>query len=354
MGRSMKTLVIGDLHFDDKPLGLLAAQKEAVLKICRENTECSKVIFLGDLMMHRHPRPTVLLALKEVMDEVCKTKEVFILRGNHDSVTKADDGITSLSLFEKPETQQLIPHPRNKTKQIHVITETCYNHRYEWAFIPHYEDDEKIKEDLSKVPEGYMVFGHFGYNGVLDSAGDGDFGLALSDFKNPTILGHIHRESSKGGVTVLGTPYSTSFGEAGKDNYYGILTGSSLEKIPTEWGPRHLLMDYDKIEDNLDWINADKTSANFTLLRININTINEDQDQIATLCDAITAPYIEIKYKPLLDEKEEFETDNKVFTTAINDELIEHYINSSNVSINKEELLSGLKLIHENQQNRDI
>jgi len=336
----MKTLIIGDLHFDDKPLGMLDAQKEAVLKICKENGGCSKVIFLGDLMMHRHPRPKVLLALKEVMDEVSRTKQVYILRGNHDSVNKADDGVTALSLFE--------------SSKVKVITQTWIDDLNKWIFIPHYEDDERIKNDLIRAPEGYMVFGHFGYRGVLDSGGGGDFGLVISDFKNPTILGHIHRESNKGSVTILGTPYSTNFGEAGKDCYYGIITGQILEKIPTEWGPRHLVMDYDKVEDNLDWINADTSPAQFTLLRININTINEDQDQVATLCDSITAPYVEIKYKPLLDEKEEFETDNKVFTTALNDELIDHYINSSNASINKDDLLCGLKLIHENQQNRDI
>jgi len=341
----MKTLVIGDLHFNDKPMGMLDAQKEAIIQICKENADCSKVIFLGDLMMHRHPRPTVLLALKEVMDEVSKIQQIYILRGNHDSVNKSDDGSTILSMLEK---DMVWGH-----RQVRVITKTWIDKVNKWVFIPHYEDDEKIKSDLRNVPENYMVFGHFGYNGVLDCAGDADFGVTLSDFKNPTILGHIHRESHEEGVSILGTPYSTNFGEAGKDCYYGILTGSGLEKIPTEGGPRHLVMDYDKVEENLDWINAETSPPNYTLLRININTINEDQDQVTTLCDSITAPFVEIKYKPLLDEKEEFETDNKIFTTAINDELIEHYINSSNASINKADLLSGLKLIHENQQNRD-
>ena len=82
----MKTLVIGDLHFDNKPDGLLEAQKAAILQICKENSECDKVIFLGDLMMHRNPRPTVLLALKEMLDVISQHKDVFILRGNHDSV----------------------------------------------------------------------------------------------------------------------------------------------------------------------------------------------------------------------------------------------------------------------------
>ena len=103
----------------------------------------------------------------------------------------------------------------------------------------------------------------------------------------------------------------------------------------------------------MDWINQDTEPYHFTLLRININTIDEDQDRIADLCDKIKVGSLEIKYKPLLDEKDEFETDGRVFTTALNDELIDHYINSSKTKINKEELLSGLKLIHENQQDRN-
>ena len=334
----VKTLIIGDLHFDNKHIGLLDAQKKAVMQICKDNGDCSKVIFLGDLMMHRNPRPSVLLALKAVMDEVSKTKNIYILRGNHDSVSKADDGVTALSLLEND--------------KIHVVTQTWIDHKNKWVFIPHYEDEQKIKDFLAAAPKDYTVFGHFGYYGVLNSAGDADFSLSLSDFKNPTILGHIHKEGRNGSVSVLGTPYTTNFGEAGKDCYYGVLDENGLDKIPTKGGPRHLVVDYDNVEDNLDWINDDGNSY-FTLLRINISTINEDQDRIADLCDKLKVGSIEVKYKPLLDEKEEFETDGRVFTTALNDELIDFYINSSKTKINKEDLLSGLKLIHENQQDRN-
>ena len=335
----MRTLVIGDLHFDNKPMGMLDAQKAAIVKICRKH-EFDKVIFLGDLMMHRNPRPSVLLALKDMLDDIVHLGyEVFILRGNHDSVNKSDDGLTALSLFEGP--------------KVKVITQTWIDHKNKWAFIPHYEDEQKIKQDLIDTPEGHTVFGHFGYNGVLNSAGDADFSLSLSDFKNPTILGHIHKEGRNGNVTVLGTPYSTNFGEAGKDCFYGILDETGLDKMPSLWGPRHLVVEYDSVEDNLDWINQDQNPEDYTLLRINISTIDEDQDRIADLCDKLNVGSLEIKYKPLLDEKENFETDGRVFTTALNDDLIDHYINSSKTKINKEDLLSGLKLIHENQQDRN-
>ena len=134
----VNTLVIGDLHFDNKPVGMLDAQKAAIVKICR-NHEFDKVIFLGDLMMHRNPRPSVLLALKDMLDDIVHLGyEVFILRGNHDSVNKSDDGHTALSLFEGP--------------RVRVITQTWHDHENKWTFIPHYEDEEKIKQDLNNTP----------------------------------------------------------------------------------------------------------------------------------------------------------------------------------------------------------
>lgn len=332
------TLVIGDLHFTESPLGILPSQVSCIKKIIESAQEVDDIIFLGDLMMHRKPSPYVLLALKEVMDSIPSSKKVYILRGNHDSANKSDDGQTALSLLE--------------SESVKVITQVWVDDNNKRVFIPHYEDDDRLRKFLLDVPKGYTVFGHFGYNGVLDSAGDSDFGLVVEDFKNPTILGHIHKESSNGMITILGTPYSTNYGEERKDCYYGILTeGTKLSKIPITWGPRHLVVDYDDVETNLDWLNSQ--GQWYTLLRITLNTIDEDQDSIAKLINMLDVARVEIKYKALLNNKEEFTPNSENLVTQITDELIEEYINSSNTTINKATLLEGLKIIHENQQNRN-
>lgn len=339
MSRMSKTLIIGDLHFNDKPFGMLGAQVDAVKKILQKEAPKmrhpnSNVIFLGDLMMHRNPSPQILLALKEVIEYASKFYGVFILRGNHDSVNKSDDGITALSLFD------------NLAKVI-----THFKQFGKWTFIPHYEDQEIIKTILSKVPEGNIVFGHFGFVGALNSAGDSDFDIRLEDFRNPTILGHIHNHIRRDNVQVLGTPYSTNFGEAGKDCYYGILSDKDLETIPIKHGPRHLVVDYENIEDNIDWINDPNYS---TYLRININTVDKDQDDIAELRQKLKVAHVEIKFKPLFDNKEEFKIDaTENLTLEIDDILIDKYINSSNTTINKENLLEGLTIINEHQQRRN-
>jgi len=347
----VKTLVIGDLHFDNKPFGLLEAQKQCIKNIIDLNPKADHIIFLGDLMMHRKPYPSVLLALKEVIDYASSRAMVTIIRGNHDSENKSDDGVTALSLFEKNPCQDLLPHPKNRHNHVRVITQTFHDHRHKMAFIPHYEDEKRIKKDLSEVPDDYVVFGHFGYCGSLNSAGDNDFSLALSDFKHHTILGHIHKHSRGELVTLMGTPYTTNFAEYKKENFYGVLQNGKLDTHPINMGPRHLVIDYHSVEDNLDWINDEKY---FTLMRINISTVDKDQNNITDLIDKLSVGYVEVKYKPVVDEK--FEREEMVCIdpiTELNDSLIEEYINSSNTKISKSDLYNGLNLIHENQQSRN-
>lgn len=336
----VKTLIIGDLHFNDKPRGLLDAQISFTKRILSEGYEkgCRKVVFLGDLMMHRKPSPSVLLALKDVIQQASTLfPAVTILRGNHDSETKADDGVTALSLFAGPKVC-VTRHTQNDVFAAHT-------------YIPHYEDESRILEDLKQVPEGFTVFGHFGYDGALNSAGDSDFTLAKSDFTHRTILGHIHGYKQDGNITLLGTPFTTSFQECNKENFYATLDEKGLEVHRIEFGIRHLQMDYDAVEENLDWIN-DKDY--YTLLRINMSSISEDQEAISSIIDKLDIAYCEVKYKPLVDTKEEFVVaEDKEAVLDISDAIIEDYINSSKSELGKEQLLEGLSLIYENQQSRD-
>ena len=336
----VKALVIGDLHFDCKDLDLLQSQVDTVKRIVRESIKREEIdhcIFLGDLMMHRKPSPSVLLALQKVV-RFCEDKFVrtYILRGNHDSENKSDNGVTALSLLE--------------SKKTIVITQTWVDNINKRVFIPHYEDEERIKKDLSKVPDSYTVYGHFGYHGALNSAGDADFGLRPSDFRTRTVLGHIHKATSKDGITVLGTPYTTNFGEAGKDCYYAVVKRDSIERYPIEFGPRHLMVDYDSVEENLDWINS---PDHYTMLRINVNTLSESQDSVADLIDKLDVGRVEVKYKPLFDDKDEFSPTSTNVATDLTEDLIEEYVNSSKSSIGKDKLMEGLSIIYENQRSRN-
>jgi DNA repair exonuclease SbcCD nuclease subunit len=319
----MRLLLITDLHFTDKPVGLLEAQKKCILRLLQEEKP-TEVIIMGDLMMYRKPSPSVLLALKEVVDYL-KRKDVplTILRGNHDSETKADDGVTALSLYNY---------------HADVITEYSVDHQWERAWIPHYEDEDYIKKLLKKIPEGYTVYGHFGYYGSLNSVGDADFNIELSDFRTPTFLGHVHGYLEKENVTILGTPYTTNFGEAFKDSFYAIVEDDThpYESLRTlNHGPRHLVYAAKDIEANLEDINDPEW---FTMLRILV-----DIDHHPIPYDKLKVPYIDVKYNPVFNEEEvsSYEPERNLF--SINEMIIEDYVDGANSIIPKEVLMKGYR-----------
>ena len=327
-----KTQIIGDIHLDDKYNGYLDFQVESIKKIIDcENSQ--DIIFLGDLFEKRSPSPRVLLALQSILDYIPRDKKVYLLRGNHCSQTKADDGLTALSLFEYKRNVTVIKH----TRSINGYT-----------FIPHYENERTIIDDLGRVPDSDIVLGHFGYNGCLNPMGDPDFTISLDMFTNPTFLGHIHHFKEAGNVAIVGTPYTTSFQEANKDSFYAVVDSKGKYKIkPINFGIRHLIMDLNSVVENKEFIENDNY---FTLLRIMVNTLDKDQDNLREVLDHIKPMYVDVKYKPVVDENKPQSSYNpEQIITKVDETLIEDYINNTNTTLSKQELLDGLKIINENQ-----
>ncbi len=327
----MRTLVVTDLHFVDKPIGMLGAQVKCIKKLV-EDEKPSDVIIMGDLMMHRKPSPSVLLGLKEVVDFITIEKKLplVILRGNHDSETKADDGVTSLSLFGN---------------QARVVTHFDVDHERKRVYIPHYESEDRITQCLKDAPSGYRVFGHFGYRGCLNSFGDPDSNLCIDSFYNDTLLGHIHHYSTKSNkvgkakntVTVLGTQYSTNYGEAFKKNFYGVITEKGLELKETGHGPRHLKYQASELQNNLEFIND---PAYYTLLRITV-----DSDHYPIPYDQLRCEHIDVKYNPMFNDEalSDYKPDQSLF--SINEDIISEYVGSANSIISKEVLMEGYRLL---------
>lgn len=356
--RDPETLIIGDLHLRDDIPGYLESQcefvKNTILEFKKDelHSVSNTVIFLGDVFDKRNPSVKVMLALKKLLDEITDTYNdgkfgvfVHIIRGNHDSVSKADDGLTALSLFEQP--------------RVTVHTDFYSNEKDEdtLAIIPHYENEETIKKHLSSIKyKTTAVFGHFGYHGSLNSAGDNDFRIPLECFNNLTFLGHIHHYSTKDNVVVVGTPYTTSFQEAGKPNYVVYCKNTltrrrrrySWEAVPAVGGPKHHVC---KLED-LPSLKLD--SANFNLVRVMVNPLKEgtEMDLIATIKEKYPLiNWVDIRFDTVANYKKEeqsyYRPERELFN--INEAIIEDYIDSSPTQLNKEDLLSGLKELNEDQ-----
>jgi predicted phosphodiesterase len=337
----MSTLVITDFHLNSRIPNMLDAQRNCIRNIF-DVQQPDEVIIMGDVFMYRKPSPSELLMFKKIIDRMKKTAKVFVIRGNHDSETKADDGVTALSLFED--------------ENVKIITHTWKDTERKRVFIPHYENEKFIIRALEMVPKDFTVFGHFGYHGCLKSAGDADFSLSLSHFNNPTFLGHIHGfcerrdglSATRPRVTCVGTPYTTNFGEAWKQNYYMIIKDNGeVEKCYVgdekhlfkmgEGGPRHLVYNADRVANNLDYINDINY---FTLLRIMV-----DSEHHPIPYDKLKVAHLDVKYAPVFNEDEvsTYAPDRNLF--SINEMIIEDYVDSANSTISKEILMEGYSLL---------
>jgi predicted phosphodiesterase len=327
----MRTLLITDLHLNSKVPGVLSSQVKCVKNIIREEKP-TDIIIMGDVFMHRKPSPSELLACKEIL-EAAGDKQVVVIRGNHDSETKADDGVTALSVFDG--------------QNIKIVTQTFTDKSKKRVFIPHYENEEHIIYQLEMAPEGYTVFGHFGYAGCLNSVGDADFSLSLRHFGNTTYLGHIHgfregqgglRETSST-VTCLGTPYTTNFGEAFKDCFYAILEGDKVEYKRPLSGPRHLVHNAHQLEENLEEINDPRFT---TFLRVIV-----DVDHFPIPYEKLNVHSIDVKYSPVFNEEDlsSYKPERDLF--AINEMIITDYVEQANSTIPAETLMEGYRLLQD-------
>ena len=326
----VKTLILGDIHISNKDAVLREAQVDCVATIFK-TVKPDEVIQLGDFLDFRKPSPEALLAAKSIIDFWKEKANVVILRGNHCASTKADDGVTALSVFE--------------SEKVDIITQLEVDHDLRRVYIPHYENEKLITNALRKCPKDYTVFGHFGYYGSLNSVGDFDFNINLDSFRNNTILGHIHRKNErviecygeKKYILILGTPYTTNFGESGKQNYYGILEDDKITLHEITHGPRHLTISNNDVSSKLDLINDDNYC---TYLRIIL-----EPGEAQVNFEGIKAHSVDVKYSQAFDEEvvSQYNPSRDLF--KLNEVIIEDYLDAANSSISKEKLLKGYNLL---------
>ena len=327
---TVRVRVIGDTHLDDKYPGQLEAQIKTLKVICN-SFFIHRIVFLGDIFERRQPSPRVLLAFQDFLESIYPETQVDILRGNHDSQTKADDGLTALSLF-KSYNKDIITHTKVKGQL---------------AYIPHYEDESRIIEDLKNVGSGAICFGHFGFNGCLNSIGDSDFSIPLSSFSGKTYLGHIHFfNNTNGNVVIVGTPYPTSFNESGKQSYVIDLDNHYQETItPVKQGIRFLTIPISELEEQKSFIEDPNYT---TYLRVLISALSEENRVLASkkIVDLIKVPYFEVRFVPTYNDKDgisSYVPDEKLI--EISEDIIKDYVKGNSVGLSYDRLMEGYALL---------
>ena len=342
----MRIFVLGDIHLRDNVAeDYLDAQVQTLLDIWEKEDRPDRVVFLGDIFHYRKPTPKVLLKTGFLFKTISAHSNIDVVVGNHDQATKADDGVTALSLFE--------------SDKIRIWNNSGGDHDSGFYYIPYFENEKIIIKCLEAVPDGFTLFGHFAFDGCINAVGSYDFSIPTSCARNSGFLGHIHQHfiktsggrdlaSPKNNLIFMGTPYPTMFTEAGKDHYYGLLTGVSMNwdtdirKI--DFGIRYMDIQFSDLESYMDTLFDPNY---YTLLRVHMQAYeNADSGNIR---DLDKLPFVEYVYDPLIKEDEISDLNIEDQISIIDDSLIEKYVSEQSTNLEESDILKGLELLKKDE-----
>jgi len=330
MSKTVRAVLLTDLHIRcDYLPGYLSKQLSTLTRMV--NTKPPEyVIINGDIFHKRNPKGEELLAFRNLLKSF-KCQHIIINRGNHDTIRKDGSSESTLSLFED-------------LAKIVVDTETVRIGGVDFDIIPHYEDERKIIADLKGSTN--PVFGHFGYDRCLANSGyPYDSFVKASHFKDRLVfLGHIHKPQIKNNIYILGTQYSTSFGEANAQKYiHELLIRDGVVEVirkPIEYGIKHLVCSPSTLES----LAAQHNFSNFyTILRIKLDHLDSALE--SKIGDSILKRYpvnhLEFTFEDVLPKFDSTYSPSGA-VTQLDDTLISKYLDDKTSVFSKQELLDTL------------
>ena len=333
MLKNSKVVILTDLHLRSDYLpGFLERQVETLLGLVNKKP-CSHVVINGDIFERRNPQSEEVLAFDYMLDQM-KNKEIIINRGNHDTMRKDGTSDTTLSVF-------------SSKARVVKDTETIRIGSVDFDFIPHYEDEDRIIEDLKATKN--PVFGHFGYDGCIDGAYAMEARVKHWHFKKKpwAFLGHIHRPNIYKNVVILGTQYSNTFGEPNAQKYIHelVIRDGDVEMIrkPIEKGIKHLVCTLDELPQ---LAKKHRIENFFTLLRVKLDRLDSYTEE--RLKEELFAQYpiqsLDLVFEDVFPKFDsDYTPEQKIF--SLDEKIIDDYINNSDTVFTKPELLDALEEI---------
>ena len=342
----MKYLFITDLHFGIyKDIGLLKYQFETLDKIIKEENP-DGIIIGGDIFHYKSPRIETILEVRDWIYSVSNKiddYEFYLLRGNHDTLSKSPNSRHLLEFFEGV---TVISDPSYYS----LVGSDDSPDMLSTAFIPHYYDSSTIVDWWQKTgryQQYKYIFGHWAYKGVM-AHHDVEFSdtIDLNLFKNQEdchiFLGHIHEPQDRGNVHVVGTQYSISFGEANQDKRYLIIDDDGFHFKPVTHGIKHLKGNFSEVCDMVD-----KYQKDFKLLcRVMVKELDSayTQDIKDYLLKEKNVILVDVRVVP--ENVTPNKTSIKDPTAIITDEVINEYVENNPIEgFEVEEIMGKYKEI---------
>lgn len=189
------------------------------------------VVFAGDLFHQRNSVDTqVFNAVFDTFAKYCDSiPQIFLLRGNHDSINNTMESPTSLSPFNYLNNTKVIAEPARRYVEIDGLGQLTID------FMPYGEDIQQIKKVLaeqSKTVKGpaVRVF-HLGIDGAKQGRHSHRLASAFTlddlypDYYDLVYGGHYHKRQYLGGrnsVLYGGSTVPLNFDDEGENKGYDI------------------------------------------------------------------------------------------------------------------------------------
>lgn len=219
----MNTLVIGDMHFKDRPGyadcftdGRAGERAKVYDFIVEQSRDCERIVFLGDQLNSRNNSSPVIKEFVSFLERF-QDKKVFVISGNHE---KHADGRSALDFLEEIEGK----HWKVFTREITTIDDMTfcpYFYKAEWQAETNEEAREKIMANLPQT--GGVFFAHHAISGTAVLATTTDLfnevilpREELEKHFNLVIAGHIHHPDVQGKTIVSGSVFTNEVGETEK------------------------------------------------------------------------------------------------------------------------------------------
>lgn len=213
----MKYLIVGDLHIRDYShihSNRINDVKSVLNQIIDtlDESKITKLILTGDIFHSRFEIDTFSLDIFNKFVSIINEMgvDLFIVPGNHDMMTRDN----SEYWFKN--------YPMVKTiEKFETIGDLVFDGGF--AMIPYSENKMKLKsaiKELTLLDHVKFIVGHFGIDKFAEKMNFTDcHAVYLHEIPSSKlmILGHYHEPASIKNCNIhyIGTPYATTFGEAG-------------------------------------------------------------------------------------------------------------------------------------------
>jgi DNA repair exonuclease SbcCD nuclease subunit len=243
-------VIFSDLHLRESSEDVCFKILDAIERLAVEHGR--HVVFCGDFW---HIRYQVSVRLLNRVKDVLGRWEsngitIDLLPGNHDQIDVA--GGNALEVFEYD------GDPESGT-QLRVWTEPGWDPTRKLGFVPYRKDPEAQLEALRSVAAKgpRVIFGHFAVKGSIMNNGRRDQdGIELAMRGAPAqrpllVLGHYHKHQHGESYLYVGSPYQTSYGEAGNVCGCLLLDKGKLQFHSIDVGaPEHHIIEWDPVKQS--------------------------------------------------------------------------------------------------------